>query len=122
MRHSGPHPLTRSAVALVRTAYAVAKEGLEPYSHAKSRHDFVQAQLFAILILREFLDTNYRNTVQALHDFQELRDVLELEKVPHFTTVQKAAHRLIKKGLLNDCYRSLSAAPAPPASLLASSV
>lgn len=117
MPRSQPRPLTRSDIALVRTAYAVAKEGLEPFSNPKSPHVFIQAQLFAILILRQFRQTDYRTTVQALADSQELREALELKKVPHYTTVQKAAHRLIKKGLLNDCFRSFSAALTPAVSL-----
>ena len=92
--------MTKSPVALAHTAYEVGKKGLDRYSSNKSRHDFTQAQLFAIMILKQFLKTDYRGVAQMLADFAELRDVLELKKVPHFTTVQKAALRLIKKGLL----------------------
>ena len=109
MSLSHPLPMTRSEVALAQTAYRIAKAGLQPYSNAKSRHDFLQAQLFAILILRQFRKTDYRTIVQALADSQELRDALELQKVPHYTTVQKAAQRLIKKGLSTDSCRPFSA-------------
>ena len=92
--------MTQSPVALAQTAYDIGKKGLDSYSSKKSRHDFQQAQLFAIVILKQFLKTDYRGVVQMLRDFAELRDTLELRKIPHFTTVQKAAQRLIKKGLL----------------------
>lgn len=91
--------MTKSPVALAREALAVGQRALGPYSSARSRHDFTQAQLFAILVLRQFFRTDYRGMVQLLHDFTDLRALLGLKKVPHFTTLQKAQQRLEKKGL-----------------------
>jgi len=92
--------MTKSPVALAREALAVGRSALEPYSSRRSRHDFTQPQLFAILVLREFFRTDYRGVAELLKDLADLREVLELEKVPHFTTIQKAHERLRKKGLL----------------------
>lgn len=91
--------LTNSPVRLARTALAVAKKALPTYSAVKSRHDFTQAQLIAILALRQFFKTDYRGIRQLLSDFSDLRKELGLKKVPHYTTIQKAQQRLIKKGL-----------------------
>jgi len=92
--------MTRSPLALVREAYRVGQEALPVYSSQRSRHDFTQAQLFAILALRQFFRTDYRGIVQMLADFSEVRRELKLTKLPHFTTLQKAEQRLVKKGVL----------------------
>jgi hypothetical protein len=95
-----PSPVltTKSPVALAREALAAGEQALESYSARRSRHDFTQAQLFAILMLRYFLNRDYRGVVAFLEDFAELRTTLRLKKVPHFTTLQKAEQRLQKKG------------------------
>jgi hypothetical protein len=64
----------------------------------RSRKDFTQPQLFAILALKTFLKTDYRGVVQFLADFAELRDDLGLKKLPHYSTLCYAAARLLKKG------------------------
>ena len=43
--------------------------------------------------------------------WSELRAALRLAKVPHFTTLQKAAQRLAKKGGAPDCSTSSAGAP-----------
>lgn len=92
-------PLTRSPIELAKMALTVAQEALPAYSSVKSRRDFTQHQLFAILALRQFFQTNYRTICQLLCEFSDLRTVLGLTKVPHYTTLQKAQQRLIKKGV-----------------------
>lgn len=94
-----PCAMTKSPVALASEALAVAERALPQYSSVRSRHDFTLPQLFAILVLREFFQTDYRGMVQLLADFSDLREVLGLKKVPHFTTLQKAKQRLEKGGL-----------------------
>jgi hypothetical protein len=91
--------MTKSPVALARVALEVGRNALEPYSCRHSRHDFTQPQLFAIMVLQEFFRTDYRGIAELLEDLGDLREVLELEKAPHFTTIQKAHERLRKKGL-----------------------
>jgi len=89
---------TRSPVALARTAYRVAQAALPAYSSPFSRQDFTQAQLYACLVLMEFLKTDFRGIVAYLHDFSELRQELGLEyKVPHYSTLCRAKDRLGKQ-------------------------
>ena len=95
-----PSPMTKSPRALAEAAFQTARKALAPYSSKFSRHDFTRAQFFAILTLKAFFQTDYRGIVQILRDFSDLRRILKLEKVPHWTTVQKAEARLLKKGLL----------------------
>lgn len=91
--------MTKSPLAAAREALAVGEEALERYSSPYSRHDFTQAQLFAILVLRQFLKTDYRGVVGFLKDCSDVRQVLGLRKVPHYSTLCYAQQRLLKKGL-----------------------
>jgi Transposase domain (DUF772) len=89
--------MTKSPLALARTALVTAKIALLPYSSKFSRHDFTQHQLLALLALREFLKVDYRGLEAILRDWAELRDTLGLTKVPDHSTIQKAAARLLEK-------------------------
>lgn len=65
------------------------------YSHRFSPKKFTQPQLFACLVLKEFMQLDYRKLAALLSDTPELAAVIELKRVPHFTTFQKAADRLL---------------------------
>ena len=95
--------MTKSPVMLAKQALQTATTALSPYSANRSRHDFTQAQLFAILSLRQFFQTDYRGIVQLLADFTDLKSAIGLSKIPHYTTLQKAQQRLLKKGLGTSC-------------------
>lgn len=107
--------MTKSPVALAQEALKVAETGLTPYSSRFSRKDFTQAQLFTILVLRQFFKTDYRGVVRLLHDFSDLRQTLGLKKIPHYSTLCYAEERLLKKGLLSACSERFSSEPAPSA-------
>jgi len=104
-------PMTKSPLALAREALTVGEAGLPLYGSVRSRHDFTLPQLFAILVLREFFKTDYRGMVQLLDDLRDLREVLGLKRVPHFTTLQKAKQRLEKGGLSIPSWTPSSSAP-----------
>jgi Transposase domain (DUF772) len=89
--------MTQSPLALARAALAAAAEALPAYSSKFSRKDFTQHQLFALLVLREFLKTDYRGLEALLRDWSDLRRALGLSKVPDHSTLQKAAQRLLEK-------------------------
>ena len=97
------HTMTKSPMALAKQAIRTAKASLPDYSSVYSRHDFTQHQLFAILVLRQFSKTDYRGIIQMLVDFSDLRKVLDLKKVPHYSTLCYTEKRLLKKGLLRTC-------------------
>src|SRR5215210_4770942 len=91
-------PLTESPRAAAREALRLAQDALPPYSAARSRKDFTQHQLFAILALKTFFKTDYRGIAQLLTDLADLRKDLGLDKVPHYSTLCYAASRLLKRG------------------------
>ncbi|MDQ3136405.1 MAG: hypothetical protein M3Q93_02330, partial [Gemmatimonadota bacterium] len=108
--------MTKSAVRLAREALAVGRAALPAYSGPRSRHDFTQPQLFAMLVLRHALRTDYRGLVTLLAEWGEVRRALRLRTVPHYSTLCYAAHRLLagaeKRG--PSARSSGSASPAPP--------
>jgi hypothetical protein len=90
---------TKSALRFAREARAVAERALPRYSSQFSRKDFTLHQHFAVLMLRQFLRTDYRGIVQMLAEWAELRAALDLERVPHYSTLCYAEQRLLKGGL-----------------------
>ena len=87
---------SKSPAAVLLAALEVARQALPTYSHRCSRKTYTQHQLFACLVLKNFLKADYRGVTAQLHDCPSLRELLALEQVPHFTTLQKAARRLLK--------------------------
>ncbi len=87
---------SKSPRAVVLAALATARRALSAYSHPCSPKKFTQHQLFACLVLKNFLKADYRGVIAHLADHPTLVEALELTTIPHFTTVEKAAKRLLK--------------------------
>jgi hypothetical protein len=68
---------------------------LPPYAHRYSPKKFTQPQLFACLVLKEFLRLDYRKLSALLIDSPSLCEAIDLKDTPHYTTFQKAARRLL---------------------------
>jgi hypothetical protein len=100
---------SKSPKDVLVTAWVVAKQGIKPFTHRYSPKKFTQHQLFAVLVLKNFLRTDYRGVVKHLHDCPDLTAAIELKSVPHFTTLQKASRRLLAvasvRGLLDETIR-----------------
>jgi len=62
---------------------------------------YTQHQLFACLVLKEFLRLDYRGTEILLNESGSLRAAIELRVAPDFTTLQKAAERLLRLPVCN---------------------
>jgi len=77
-------------------AYATGKDALAEYTHPCSPKKFTQPQLFACLVLKTFLRTDYRGLARFLDDLPDLRRTIDLKRTPHFTAFQKASHRLLR--------------------------
>lgn len=94
---------TKSPRKILKASYACARRAVPRFSHRYSPKKFTQHQLFACLALKEFLKLDYRGVMQLLIDSPDLCRVIELAEVPHWTTLQKAADRLLKKTPGNRC-------------------
>ena len=86
---------SKSPKDVLLTAHRVGQRCLRVYSHLFSPKKFTQPQLFACLVLKEFLRLDYRKLSALLTDTPTLAGAIELETIPHFTTFQKAYDRLL---------------------------
>ena len=98
--------LTKSPLRLARHALMVGCQTLRRYSSKFSPQRYTQAQLFACLVLKAFHKTDYRGITAILDDHAELRVTLGLRAVPHFTTLQKASGRLLRRPRARRLFRA----------------
>ena len=87
--------MSKSAVRVAREALEAGRAALPAYGSRFSRRDYTQAQLFALLVLRQFLRTDYRGIVVLVAEWAELRCALGLTKVPHYSTLAHASRRIL---------------------------
>jgi hypothetical protein len=62
--------------------FLIGRLTLRPYSNRHSRKTFTQPQLFACLVLKEFLQLDYHKLSMLLHDIPELAAAIGLTKTP----------------------------------------
>jgi hypothetical protein len=87
---------SKSPRRVLQVAYDAACQALPAHRHKFSPKKFTQPQLLACLVLKEFLRLDYRGFVAHLADHPDLSHLIGLKAVPHYTTFQKAASRLLK--------------------------
>ncbi|HEU4564055.1 MAG TPA: hypothetical protein VFS05_05390 [Gemmatimonadaceae bacterium] len=96
MSTSSPsRPMAKSAVRVAREALAVGRRALPRYASRYSKHTYTQPQLFTLLVLKQFLQTDYRGLVTLLAEWTELRRAVGVRRVPHYSTLCYAARRLL---------------------------
>ena len=110
---------SKSIKKVAEMAYEISNAALPPYSHDRSKKTFTQGQLMSCLVLKSYMRLDYRGVSQFLGDFKEIREILELEETPHYTTLQKASKRLIGhtnfKKLVDEILEAFYAKKIPPA-------
>src|SRR5262245_64790559 len=87
---------SKSPLAVLIFGHLIGKLALPDYAHKYSPKTYTQPQLFACLVLKEFLHRDYRGIEQLLRDTPDLAAAIELETVPDHSTLQKAAERLLQ--------------------------
>lgn len=90
---------SKSPRKILLVGYLVGKLALPDYAHKFSPKTYTQPQLFACLVLKEFLHRDYRGIEQLLKDTPELAAAIELTQIPDHSTLQKAAQRLLRAEL-----------------------
>jgi len=88
---------SKSPLRILKTALAIGRKTFRSYSHRYSPKTFTQPQLFACLVLKESLKLDYRGISALLQDSAALREAIGLRHTPHFTTLQKASKRLLRR-------------------------
>lgn len=87
---------TKSPSDVLVWALMVGEGSLRTYWHQHAPKKFTVPQLFACLVLKEFLKADYRKVWTLLKECPGLGDAIGLQRVPHFTTLQQAAARLLE--------------------------
>ena len=109
---------SKSPRKVLVVAYRTAQRTLPAYRHRFSPKKFTQHQLFACLVLKTFMKTDYRGIVAILQDCSNLRKAIGLTQVPHYTTLQKAAAILLRASiasqLLDTTVQTVKEKPAVP--------
>jgi hypothetical protein len=60
-----------------------------------SKKTYNQHQLLTLLLLKEFVPEDYRDTVELIAAMDSLKERIQLEEIPHFTTIQKFCQRIV---------------------------
>ena len=87
---------SKSPRRVFQVAYEAACQALPAYRHKFSPKEFTQPQLLACLVLKEFARLDYRGLAEHLADHPDLGRLIDLKSIPHYTTFQKAADRLLR--------------------------
>ena len=86
---------SKSPRRVLQIAYEAACQALPAHRHKFSPKKFTQPQFLACLVLKEFSHLDYRGLADHLVDHTDLVSQIGMKTVPHFTTFQKAAQRLL---------------------------
>jgi hypothetical protein len=87
---------SKSPRRILQVAYECARRALPAQRHRFSPKKFTQPQLLACLVLKEFARLDYRGLSAHLSDHPDLATMIGMRTIPHFTTFQKAAQRLLR--------------------------
>jgi hypothetical protein len=85
----------------MRRAFELASQFWPTYANPFSRHDFTLPQLFACLVVREMLKLSYRMTEKLLHDAENWRADIGLNKAPDHNTLWRAFGVLMQTRKVN---------------------
>jgi len=86
-------------VRLARRAYGLAQQTVPRWSHPKSPHHATFPQLVACVVLKTALRMTYRAFVEGLRATDRVRAVLGLERIPRYSTLNRAMGRVRSEDL-----------------------
>src|SRR5674476_751382 len=82
-------------IRFVELSSGLIKDSRIPLFSSKfSKKTYTQHQLPILLLLKEYLSEDYRDTVELTEIMDSLREKISLDEVPHFTTIQKFCQRI----------------------------
>ena len=82
-------------ISFIEHAFSLVRSSHLPlYSSKYSRRDYTQHQLLTILLFKEYRKEDYRTVIWDLEEMDRIREVLQLQSIPHFTTLQKFLGRI----------------------------
>lgn len=92
---------TKSSIKVVGIALRVAAQTLPKYSHRFSPQKFTQPQLFTCLVLKTLWKCDFRTLYLRLKEADKITSAIGLKMIPHYTTFNKAALRLLSQKNIN---------------------
>ena len=81
--------LTEAALSAVKASH------IPLYSCKYSKKTYTQHQLLVLLLLKEDLGLDYRSFVDLLAVMDTIREILQLDRIPHYTTLHKFMQRIL---------------------------
>jgi hypothetical protein len=87
---------SKSPRRVLLVAHAAAREALPAYAHRFAPKKYTQPQLLAILVLKAHQKKDYRGVCALLAESPHLCAAIDLQAVPHWTTLHKACARLLR--------------------------
>jgi len=72
----------------------VQSSRLNLYSCKYSKRVYTQHQLLVLVLLKEYISTDYRDFVELIDLMNDVKEKLDLDKIPHYTTLQKFVSRI----------------------------
>lgn len=86
---------TNRYIRFVEVSSGLIRDSRIPlYSSKYSKKTYTQHQLLVLLLLKEYLAEDYRDTIELTEIMDSVRKKIQLKEVPHFTTIQKFCHRI----------------------------
>jgi len=99
---------SKSPLRVLLTAFEVGKSALRPYAHRFSPKKFTQPQLFACLVLKEFLKLDYRGLSMLLKALESAGlSAKEAADLAAQAARQRAAYGLAEEALVPNIPRRL---------------
>ena len=87
--------LSNKYLKFVDTVQAVSGNShLQIYSCKYSKRKYTQHQLLVLVLLKEYLNEDYRDIVEIVELMDKVKEKTGLKQVPHFTTLHKFVTRL----------------------------
>ena len=65
------------------------------FSSKFSKKTYNQHQLLVLLLLKEYLSEDYRDTIELTEIMDVLQEKIHLDKGPYFTTIHKFCQRIL---------------------------
>ena len=82
-------------IRFIQAAISVVKSThLKPYPCKFSKKIYTQHQLLVLILFKDYRNQHYREYIEDIGDMERIQEILELSRVPHFTTVQKFISRI----------------------------
>ncbi|HEU19002.1 MAG TPA: hypothetical protein ENO00_06390 [Deltaproteobacteria bacterium] len=84
---------TNKYISFIDAALDAVKASRIPlYSSRFSKKTYNQHQLMVIILFKDYLREDYRDTVELLAIMDSVREKQDLNTVPHYTTLHKVHH------------------------------